>query len=84
MSWNEYLQQKYYDEMKMKELQEEKAEVEKHLEILNFKIAELVGNKVKQVSGIGILDESTKCINCNMISSLVYSQLCYHCYGKKG
>ena len=31
MSWNEYLQQKYYDEMKIKELQEEKAEVEKLL-----------------------------------------------------
>ena len=79
MSYSELLNQLYYDNQILKELEQEKVEVVKHLELLNFKIAELKGHNIKKVSGIHELNESTLCRSCGQVSSLVSDNLCYFC-----
>jgi len=83
MSYVEYRDQKAYDEIIQKQLLAEKKRTEEHLADINEQLRDLIGYKVKQVSGISELNEKTKCRECNLISSLVYSQLCYHCYTKR-
>ena len=79
MSYSELLNQLNYDNKILKELEEEKRQVEKHLELLDFKIAELKGYNIRKVSGIHKFNESTLCRSCNHISSIVRDNLCYFC-----
>ena len=83
MSYSEFRDQKAYDDIIEKQLTAERIKTEEHLADINEQLRDLIGSRVRASTGLQALNEKTKCKGCNLIASLVHSQLCYHCYSKR-